>query len=614
MANQHLNTLELITLQNQLLLSIGASLNARECIHKFAQATYKTLGLKSIHLYVLEDTAAEGTQLANYLSLPDNKFAEQHRSSIEKMMQQFENSKIAAHLTEALENNEILAFPFGPLGILLMENHQGKFQDSLKDALIPVVNKSAEFFQLCEKQKQLNKEAKISKDAQRTYELQAKRDPLTNLPNRREFRYSLSREISNAQRYDYHGALMYIDLDNFKNVNDSLGHSIGDILLTQVAQRLSEQARSGDTVFRIGGDEFVYILGNIGSTESVAVQTAKTVAMRVIETMSKPIDIGEFSLHITPSIGIAIFPDAFDEVTDSENILRHADTAMYRAKKQGRNCYAFFNPEMHVEASQHLIIEDHLRKAIKNNELNLVFQPIVNTDNNIIGAETLVRWQSPALGNIPPDGFISIAEESNLILILSDWIMQQAGAFAEALYKQLDENSTFSYISINISPRQFIQSDFVDSIIAFVNNLSVPNDFIKLEFTENVLLDNIDVTIAKMEKLHENDIDFLLDDFGTGYSSLSYLHKLPISILKIDKSFVTDFYSQNNDTSAIVHAILVMTEQLGIQCIVEGVELQEHIDFFKEKGVHGMQGFYYYKPMPAIELEELLCNKQQEAS
>lgn len=614
MANQHLNTLELITLQNQLLLSIGDSLNARECIHKFIQATYKALGLKSIHLYTLEENAAEETQLANYLSLPDNKFAEQHRSTIEKMRQQFESSKTTVHLTEALDNNEILAFPFGPTGIMLMEHHQGKFQNSLKDALIPVINKSAEFFQLCEQQKKLHKEAKISKDAQRTYELQAKRDPLTNLPNRREFRYSLSREISNAQRYDYHGALMYIDLDNFKNVNDSLGHSIGDILLTQVAQRLSEQARSGDTVFRIGGDEFVYILGNIGSTESDSVHTAKTVATRVIETMAKPIDIGEFSLHITPSIGIAIFPDAFDEVTDSENILRHADTAMYRAKKQGRNCYAFFNPEMHVEASQHLIIEDHLRKAIKNDELSLVYQPIVNTDGNIIGAETLVRWQSPTLGNIPPDDFIGIAEESNLILILSDWIMEQAGTFAEELYKQLDENSTFSYISINISPRQFIQNDFVDSIIAFVNNLSTPNDFIKLEFTENVLLDNIDATIEKMEKLHDNNIDFLLDDFGTGYSSLSYLHKLPISILKIDKSFVTDFYSQKNDTSAIVHAILVMTEQLEIQCIVEGVELQEHIDFFKEKGVHGMQGFYYYKPMPGIELQGLLCNTQQEAS
>ena len=269
---------------------------------------------------------------------------------------------------------------------------------------------------------------------------------------------------------------------------------------------------------------------------------------------------------------------------------------------------------MHVEASKRLIIEDHLRKAITNNELNLVYQPIVNTKGEIIGAESLIRWNSPILGNIPPDNFIGIAEESNLILILSDWIMKRTAEYAEALYKQLDKDSTFSYISINISPRQFIQNDFVDTIISFVDSCDVPNDFIKLEFTENVLLDNIEQTIEKMEKLHENDIDFLLDDFGTGYSSLSYLHKLPISILKIDKSFVTSFHAEENDTRAIVNAILVMAEQLAIKCIIEGVELKEHVDYFKEKGVHGMQGFYYYKPMPGAALQELLCGTKLEVS
>ncbi|MBT8133796.1 MAG: EAL domain-containing protein [Gammaproteobacteria bacterium] len=614
MTNQHLNTLELITLQNQLLLSIGASLNARECAYKFIQSTIKSLGLKSIHLYIYEEPAKDERQLVNYLSLPDNNIKDQHQPVIEKIQSQMESDKNSTHITEILEQNEILAYRYGNAGILFFENHQGKFQESLKEALLPVIKKSAEYFQLCEKQKRMNTEAQVSRDAQRTYELQAKRDPLTNLPNRREFRYSLSREISNAQHYEYHGALMYIDLDNFKNVNDSLGHSIGDILLTQVAQRLNEQTRSGDTVFRIGGDEFVYILGNIGETEAEAIHTSQTVANRVIETLARPIEIGEFSLHITPSIGIAIFPDVFEEATDSENVLRHADTAMYRAKKQGRNCYAFFNPEMHVEASQRLIIEDHLRKAINNDELHMVYQPIVNTNEDIIGAETLIRWNSPVLGNIPPDQFIGIAEESNLILILSEWIMKRTGEFAEELYKQLDKDSTFSYISINISPRQFIQNDFVDTIISFVNSCDVPNNFIKLEFTENVLLDNIEQTIEKMEKLHENDIDFLLDDFGTGYSSLSYLHKLPISILKIDKSFITAFHSEKNDTRAIVNAILVMTEQLAIKCIVEGVELKEHVDFFKEKAVHGMQGFYYHKPMPDTELDELLCGTRQQVS
>ncbi len=613
MTDHHFNTLELITLQNQLLLSVGANLNAREGVHKFIQIILKATALKSIHLYVFEDAHATGSALINYLSLPDNQFETEHETTIEKVLQHFENNQVTTYLTEALNSHEILAFNFGERGVLLLENQQGTFQASLKDILVPVINKAAAHFQLCEQTKRLTEEAKINKDTQRSYELQAKRDPLTNLPNRREFRYSLSREISNAQRYDYYGALMYIDLDNFKNVNDSLGHSIGDMLLSQVAQRLTEHARSGDTVFRIGGDEFVYILGNIGNTEAEAIRTSQKVAARVIETLAKPIDIGEFSLHTTPSIGIAIFPDAFDDMTDGENVLRHADTAMYRAKKQGRNCYEFFNPEMHVEASQRLIIEDHLRKAITNNELNLVYQPIVNTNDEIIGAETLIRWKSPVLGNVPPDNFIGIAEESNLILELSEWIMKRACAYAEKLVKQLDENSKFSYISINISPRQFIQNDFVNSIISVIGAYAVPNDFIKLEFTENVLLDNVDLTIDKMKKLHQNNIDFLLDDFGTGYSSLAYLHKLPISILKIDKSFVTDFLSESNDTQAIVNAILVMTEQLGIQCIAEGVELQEHANYFKEKNIHGMQGFFYHRPMSGDALQELLCGTLIEA-
>ena len=570
------------------------------------QASLKKLGLKSIHLYIFDHSLIDEDSIKNYLSIPDNKIELENKLLIYKMLLHFKNTTGKTHLSERLNDNEVIAYAFNSFGVLLLEKQQGRFQESIKDALVPVIHKMAEYFNFCEQQKRLSKEVKTHKKAKRSYELQAKRDPLTNLPNRREFRYALTREISNSQRYDYYGALMYIDLDNFKNVNDSLGHSIGDILLTQVAQRLATQARGGDTVYRIGGDEFVYILSNTGNTEIDAINTSQTVALRVIETLAKPIDIGEYNLHITPSIGIAVFPDTFDDGDDSENVLKHADTAMYRAKKQGRNCYAFFNPEMHVEASKRLIIEDHLRKAIKNNELHMEYQPIVDTEEKVIAAESLVRWNSPVLGNISPEVFIEVAEESNLILQLGKWITQTACAYAEELYKQLPKDSNFSYISINVSPRQFIQNNFVETITSIIDSYSVPNDFIKLEFTESVLLDDIDATIEKMEKLHVNDIDFLLDDFGTGYSSLSYLHKLPIWLLKIDKSFVTDLYSNQNDTQAIVNAILVMAEQLGIECIVEGIEHQEDMDFFKRKGVHGMQGFIFHKPMRGEMLQTLL--------
>lgn len=607
MTNPHINTFELITQQNQLLLAIGGSFDAREVMRNFMQITLKTLDLKSMHLYTLDDSLPDKHLLNRCLSLPDDSIELHLRPAINAILQGIVSTEINTHISEMLDNREVLAYAFGSYGVLLLEKHEGEFEDSVKDILVPAVNKLAECYNLCEQQKRLNAEAEINKDAQRSYELQAKRDPLTNLPNRREFRYSLFKEVSNSQRYGHYGALMYIDLDNFKNVNDSLGHSIGDILLTQVAERLTAQARSGDTVYRIGGDEFVYILSEIGDAESDAIHTTQTVANRVIETLAKPIEIGEFSLHITPSIGIAIFPDSYDDGNDGENVLKHADTAMYRAKALGRNRYEFFNPEMHVEASKRLFIEDHLRKAIANDELMINYQPIVDSQGKIIGAESLVRWNNPVLGRVGPDDFIGIAEESNLILDLSKWIMQRACSYAETLYKQLPESSSFSYISINISPRQFIQRDFVESITSIIDPCAVPNDFIKLEFTENVLLDNLEATIEKMEKLQENNIDFLLDDFGTGYSSLSYLHKLPIWLLKIDKSFITDFHTEQNDKQAIVNAIMVMAEQLGIKCIIEGVELEEHAEYFKQKGVHGMQGYYYYKPMSGEALTELLC-------
>ena len=606
----HIDSLDLISLQNQLLLATGESMNSRETLHTFMKAALKSLELKSIHLYTFNQTEGKKNKVTRCLSLPDNSLESENQATVIKLLKQMKTGEAEAYISEQVDDKELLAFAFGDFGMLLMEKTGDSFQDIVKDSLVPVISKLSLHFNLCEQHKSLNQELKINKDTQHNYELQAKRDPLTNLPNRREFKYSLSKEISNSQRYNFYGALMYIDLDNFKNVNDSLGHSVGDILLTQVAQRLTAQARQGDNVYRIGGDEFVYILSNIGDTDSEAISTSRHVADRVIETLAQPIEIGEYSLHITPSIGISIFPDAFDDGNDSETVLQHADTAMYRAKKQGRNCYEFFNPEMHVEANKRLVIEDHLRKAIVNDELTMFFQPIVNTEGKIIGAESLVRWNNPILGNVPPDQFISIAEESNLILRLSKWITEHSCQFAETLCKQLPPDSDFSYISINISARQFLQNDFVESITDIIDAYDIPDGFIKLEFTESVLLDNLESTIEKMERLRDKNIEFLLDDFGTGFSSLSYLHKLPIWLLKIDKSFIADFCSNNMDAKAIVNAIMVMAEQLNIKCIIEGVEVQEHVDYFTEKGVYGMQGFFFYRPMPGHEIEELLMGKK----
>ena len=607
---------DLTTLQNQLLLVVGGGPDAHEGMRTFMQAAYKLLALSNICLFTFDYSTSGKDSFIRYISIPgDGKDRDlDHKLIIYKMLLDYKNKKGKKHLSEKLHDTEILTYAFGSIGGLVLVKKQGVFSSAVKTTLIPVIQKAAEHFQLCRQQNRIKNKLKINKKAQLIFELQAKHDPLTNLPNRREFHKSLSKEISNAQRYDHYGALMYIDLDNFKTVNDSLGHSIGDILLTHVARRLTEQARGEDSVFRIGGDEFVYILVNTGNSKDDAIKTSRTVANRVISSLSEAIQIDAFSLHITPSIGIAIFPetfDSFDDGNDSENILRHADTAMYKAKEKGRNCYKFFNPEMHVEVSKRLIIEEHLRKAINNDELHVEYQPIVNSKNEIIAAESLARWDNPMFGSIPPEKFISISEESNMILKLSELILRRACTFAATLYQQLPKDSIFSYISINISPRQFLQNDFVESVISIIEECSVPNEFIKLEFTETVLLDNLDATIKKMKELNDNNIDFLLDDFGTGYSSLSYLHKLPLWLLKIDKSFVNEIHAEENNTQDILSAILILTEKLGIKCIVEGVETQRQADYFKSQDIYGMQGYYFYKPMLDTNLTDIICNLQK---
>lgn len=615
LSNLPIDRYEITTLQNQLLLAIGGSLDAHECMRTFMLKTLRLLDLKSICLFTFDHSTSGKNSFTRYISIPNNEKEREleHKLIIYKMLLEFKNNKRKTYLTEKIHDTEALTYSFSTIGGLVLIKNQGTLPPEIKAALAPIIDKIAEHFNLCEQQARINKELKINKKVQLTYELQAKRDPLTNLPNRREFSKALSKEISNAQRYDHFGALMYIDLDNFKTVNDSLGHTIGDVLLTHVAERLTEQARGGDSVFRIGGDEFVYILTNTGKSKVDAIEASKTVANRVISSLTESIQIGTFSLHITPSIGIAIYPETFnssDDGSDSESILRHADTAMYRAKEKGRNCYQFFNPKMHTEVSKRLIIDELLRKAIKNNELHIEYQPIVNANDEVIAAESLARWNNPTLGRVSPDEFIAIAEDSNLILKLGEWILRQACEFAEKLHQQLPDDSKFRYISVNISPRQFLQNDFVESITSIIKEYSLPNDFIKLEFTETVLLDHIDTTIEKMEKLQKNKIDFLLDDFGTGYSSLSYLHKLPIWLLKIDKSFVTDFFAEVNDTQAILSAILILTEKLGIKCIVEGVELEQQSQYFKSQGIYGMQGFLFYKPMIGFDLTALVCTPQ----
>ena len=600
---------------NKLLLATGTSHSLEEMLQTFMVAAVEQLRLNNVYVYLLDtvndrlDSSNESSGFHYYVSYSDSQAPLPHlndrlRSSFDEL---YPCSDELMDIAE-VDGRRYFIYCLKNIGIVLLEFSHRDFPLDLVNALTPVIRRLAMACSSCITIGKLENQINLNKMLERSFEEQANRDPLTKLPNRRAFRYNLYQEIANTKRYNHYGAVLYIDLDHFKNINDSLGHSVGDMLLTRVADRFSQEARAGDDVYRLGGDEFVYILRNVGNSEALAVNTAQSVARRILDAMAEPMEVGQYTLHVTPSIGVTIFPDNNMDENDSESVLKHADTAMYKAKSEGRNTYAFFDPDMQVTASKRLILEDYLRKAIYNDELYLEFQPVVDATGRIIAAESLIRWDNPALGNVSPDDFIGIAEESNLMLDVSNWVLNTACAYTRQLKTAIVDNTSFRYVTINISPKQFKQQNFVTSLLEVLKRHDLSPDDIRLEFTENILIDNIDDTIAKMEELLASNIKFILDDFGTGYSSLSYLHKLPIRTIKIDKSFVTGFKYKSYANKAIVDAIIAMADRLDLRCVIEGVETKDDADYFISKNIYAMQGYYYYRPLTGTGLIELLTH------
>ncbi len=612
MENNRFNPADYTVIQNKLLLATGTSQHLDEMLQAFMIEAVAQLGLRNIYVYLLDSidaaSADTGTACCHFhLSYADGGSEPPHaHADVEAALRQLCPRNDEPLQDVKTDELQYFIYCLNEVGAILFEIDHGVLPAEMANALTPVMYRLALASSNCITIRNLQNRIRLNKELEKAFEEQANQDPLTKLPNRRAFRYNLYQEIANTKRYNHFGAVLYIDLDHFKNINDSLGHSVGDMLLTRVAERFMVNSRAGDDVYRLGGDEFVYILRNVGNTEALAMSTAQSVARRLLDSMAQPMQVGQYSLHVTPSIGVTIFPNNNMEDNDSESVLKHADTAMYRAKSEGRNTFAFYDPEMQVSASKRLILEDYLRKAIYNNELHLEYQPIVNTNEEIIAAESLIRWHNPALGKVSPDEFITIAEESNLMLDVSNWVLSTACAYAKRLKAEIGDNPTFRYITINISPKQFKQQNFVSSLIDMLKTYDLsPND-IRLEFTENILIDNIDNTILKMEELLASDIKFILDDFGTGYSSLSYLHKLPIRTIKIDQSFVTGFKYKSYANKAIVDAIIAMANRMDLRCVIEGVETKDDADYFISKDVFAMQGYYYYRPISGDGLIELL--------
>jgi diguanylate cyclase (GGDEF)-like protein len=424
-------------------------------------------------------------------------------------------------------------------------------------------------------------------------------DSVTNLPNRHEFNERLAFALDKADRFQSSVGLLLLDLDNFKVVNDTLGHDCGDILLQQVAARLLHTLRSNDVICRIGGDEFVIIVEPADGAREV-----DRVASKILAALGAPFGIDGHQLYISASIGVSMYPR---DAADARTLTRSADTAMYHAKNKGKNGFEVFQPAMEERAQKRLKLEANLRRALEQDELELHYQPQVDlASGRIVGVEALLRWHCAELGHVSPADFIPVAEESGIIVPLGRWVLQTACRQAAA-WRAAGLLDTIEHVAVNMSARQTRDESLMDDILGILAETGLPAHLLELEITEGVLMENVNANLALLHRIQSAGIQLSIDDFGTGYSSMAYLKRFPINQLKVDRSFVKDV---PGDGEAIVTAIIAMAHSLGLTVVAEGVETSEQLDFLRRAGCDTMQGYYFARPMPVAALSDLLRQRQ----
>ncbi|MGO8913658.1 MAG: putative bifunctional diguanylate cyclase/phosphodiesterase [Bradyrhizobium sp.] len=431
----------------------------------------------------------------------------------------------------------------------------------------------------------------------------AEHDALTGLPNRMLLNDRVSQAIIAAPHHMKKVAVLFLELDGFKHINDSLGHPIGDKLLQSIANRLVECARDSDTVSRQGGDEFVVLLSEVEQAEDAAIA-----ARRMLQTVAECYSIDRHDLHVTASVGVSVYPD---DGLDAETLIKNADTAMYQAKESGRQSYEFFKPAMNVRAVERQSLEEGLQRALERRELTLYYQPQVNlTTGAITGAEALIRWMHPTRGLVSPADFIPVAEDCGLILSIGAWVLREACGQARAW---MDAGLRATNMAVNVSAMEFRDQNFLENLFAILAETGLDPKSLELELTESVLMKHASSTAKILQTLRESGMRVAVDDFGTGYSSLSYLRKFPVDTLKIDQSFIRQISTDGDDTT-IVKAVIGMARDLKLRVIAEGVETPEQAVFLRACRCQEAQGYYFGRPVPPQQFAMLLRNGIPESS
>jgi len=478
--------------------------------------------------------------------------------------------------------------------LMYLEVYKAPFYD--KDGnTIGTVGAGRDITKLKKIQTDLEKSLKTLDKQREQLEYQANHDSLTSLPNRILFLDRLGQSIELAKIEKKNVAVFFIDLDNFKKINDSLGHNIGDKVLVEVSKKLKTKMRRSDTLSRLGGDEFCVILNNIDGVEDIS-----DIIINIMNSLEEPLIIDEKTLYISMSIGISLYPNDGD---DANTLFKNADAAMYRAKESGRNTYSFYDEEMSKKSLERVTLETAMREALKKDEFVVYYQPQMDArENKLVGMEALVRWQHPTLGLVPPNKFIPLAEDTGMIVPLDRIVMKQA---ITQLLKWYEDGLNPGKLALNLAVKQLEENDFIEFISSLINTNESISRYIELEITESQLMNNPDKSIATLQKLSDLGISIAIDDFGTGYSSLAYLRRLPINKLKIDKSFV-DYMVVDPEDGAICKTIINLGNSLNLKVIAEGVEKKEQKEFLVENGCNFIQGYFYSRPIPASEMGELL--------
>ena len=600
------NALFIISVQHELAMAIGNKLDLKDMLKVFLKVCFNRLNLTSAHIYTYCDSNGLPIKLATQqnasyqhllsmpkmnsgLHWPDDEMLIQFVKSLNEIQEN--------HSFQVSENKYLFGFIIPQHGLLVFQTNY-LLEESVQSALTPILQKLSISYYTSIVHDSLVQEVKSRKIAEDKIIFQAQHDELTKLYNRQHLNVLLAEDIDDSIRNNHFGCVIFIDLNRFKPINDAMGHAVGDQILMLLSTRLLTLSDDNQVVARFGGDEFILLLKKLPLNYQVIVEQSITQINRLL---SRPFEVNSASYKLNCSIGYAIYPEQSINVNDT---IKFADIAMYEAKNSKTLLGLKYHETMSDKINKRIAYVEEIKHALINNDFKLYYQAQYNHNGDIVGAEALLRWLHPVNGMESPSVYIPIAEESDLILFIGEWVLEQACQDIYAL-EQIGLPTHFKNIAINVSAKQLIQHDFENIVLNTIEENNISPSHLVLELTESLLVENIEHSIELLSNFKSFNIDCAIDDFGTGYSSLTYLQRIPASVLKIDRSFVTNI-DKSKDSAAIASMIIGLAKTLNMKVLAEGVETLEELACLKSLGCYNYQGFYFSKPMPFNDFVELL--------